>query len=295
MITHSGFIALIGRPNVGKSTLLNAILDRKIAIVSPKPQTTRMNIRGILHRGGSELILVDTPGVNRARRSLDRHLARNARSAAKAVDGLWHVVDVSRPPREEDHWGADLCRAAGAPIWLLANKSDLVATPEERMTAYRMLADYERGYAVSALTGTGIDRLLADALACLPEGMAYFPEDMVTDQPEDTYVAEAVREQILLATEDEVPHSVAVVVEERTLRPNHTMYLRATVYVERESQKAILIGAGGRMLRRIGETSRRGLEEYFQTRVYLDLWVKVRRHWRDQEDWLRRLGFTHRE
>ncbi len=295
MITHSGFIALIGRPNVGKSTLLNAILGRKIAIATPKPQTTRISIRGILHSGESELILIDTPGVHRAKHSLDRHLVRGARRAAQAVDGLWHVVDVSRPPREEDGWGADLCRAAGAPIWLVANKSDLVAARNERIEPYRMLAEYERVYAVSALTGTGIDSLLADALAGLPEGVAYFPEEMVTDQTEDTYVAETVREQILLATEDEVPHSVAIVVEERALRPNHTMYIRATVYVERESQKAILIGAGGRMLRRIGEASRRGLEEYYQGRVYLDLWVKVRRHWRDQEEWLRRLGFAQTE
>lgn len=295
MTYRSGFVALVGRPNVGKSTLLNAILGRKIAITTPKPQTTRISIRGILHADDAQLILVDTPGVHRATSRLGHRMVRTARSQARGVDRLWHLVDISRAPREEDQWAADMCRAAGVPIWMIANKCDLVGNSTDRLRAYQGLTEYEASYQVSALHERGIDALLRDALAVLPEGAPYFPEDMVTDQPEDTYVAETVREQILMSLQDEVPHSVAVVVEAREPRPNDMTYVRATIYVERESQKAIVIGAKGRMLRKIGEGARRQLEEYYQHAVYLDLWVKVRSHWRDQEEWLKRLGFQEPE
>ena len=291
MSYHSGFVALVGRPNVGKSTLLNAVLGRKIAIATPKPQTTRISIRGILHSASAQLVLVDTPGVHRATSKLGHHMVRSAKAEARGVDALWHIVDVSRPPREEDQWAADMCRAASAPTWLIANKSDLVGRVQERIRPYQELAPYQAWYEVSALKEKGLERLIGDALQALPEGDPYFPEDMVTDQPEDTYVGETIREQILMAVQDEVPHSVAVVVEERTRRSNDKIYVRATIYVERESQKAIIIGAKGKMLRKIGEQARVELETYYERSVYLDLWVKVRRHWREQEEWLKRLGF----
>jgi len=288
---RSGFVALVGRPNVGKSTLLNAILGRKIAIATPKPQTTRLSIRGILHSQDAQLVLVDTPGVHRATSKLGHRMVKTAKAEARGVDALWHIVDISRPPREEDQWAADMCRAAESPTWLIANKSDLVGRVDERIKAYQQISDYAAWYPISALREEGLERLIADGLAALPEGDPYFPEDMVTDQPEDTYVGETIREQILMATQDEVPHSVAVVVDERTRRSAEMMYVRATIYVERESQKAILIGAKGRMLRRIGESARRELETYYGHAVYLDVWVKVKRHWREQEEWLTRLGF----
>lgn len=295
MAFRSGFVALVGRANVGKSTLLNALLDRKIAIASPKPQTTRISIRGIITRADAQLVLVDTPGVHRAGSPLSRRMARTTRGEARGVDRLWHIVDVSRPPREEDGFAADLCRAAGSPIWLVGNKADLVRDGEGRLAPYRTLAPYEAAFAVSARTEAGIETLLEAALAALPEGAAYFPEDMVTDQPEDVYVAEIVREKILMRLQDEVPHAVAVMVEERTRRDNGRMYIRATIYVERETQKAIVIGAGGAMLKAIGGDARRELEEYYGGPVYLDLWVKVRPHWREQEAWLNRMGFSGHE
>ncbi len=291
MSYHSGFVALVGRPNVGKSTLLNAVLGRKIAIATPKPQTTRLSIRGILHSQDAQLILVDTPGVHRASTKLGHRMVRTAKAQARGVDALWHIVDISRPPREEDQWAADMCRAAESPTWLIANKRDLVGRVDERLKAYQAISNYSAYYEISALREEGLDRLVKDALAALPEGDPYFPEDMVTDQPEDTYVSETIREQILMATQDEVPHSVAVVVDERTPRSPSMTYVRATIYVERESQKAIVIGAKGRMLRHIGEGARRELETYYGHAVYLDLWIKVKRHWREQEEWLSRLGF----
>ncbi len=291
MTFRAGFVALVGRPNVGKSTLLNAILGRKIVIATPKPQTTRVSIRAILHAPQAQLVLVDTPGVHRAMNKLGQRMVRTAKNEARGVDALWHIVDISRPPREEDEWAADMCRAANAPTWLLANKCDLVSGLEERIKPYRALMDYDAAYRISALREEGLDGLVRDAMSHLPPGEPYFPEDMVTDQPEDTYVAETIREQILLATDDEVPHSVAVVVDERQLRSSEKMYVRATIYVERDSQKGIVIGAQGTMLRQIGHRARRELEAYYGRSVYLDLWVKVKKHWREQEEWLNRLGF----
>lgn len=292
MTFRAGFVALVGRANVGKSTLLNALLDRKIAIATPKPQTTRISIRGIITRAESQLVIVDTPGVHRAGSPLSRRMARTTRGEARGVDRLFHIVDVSRPPREEDGYAADLCRAAGSPIWLVGNKADLVRDGETRLGQYRELASYEAAFAVSARTGAGLEELLEAALAALPEGVPYFPEDMVTDQPEDVYVAEIIREKILMRLEAEVPHAVAVMVEERTRRENGRMYIRAVIYVERETQKAIVIGAGGSMLKGIGAEARADLEEYYDGPVYLDLWVKVRPRWREREAWLNRLGFS---
>lgn len=291
MTYRAGFVALMGRPNVGKSSLLNALLGAKVAMTTDKPQTTRNAIRGILHGADAQLVLVDTPGIHRAQTKLSERMVKTARAEAHGVDSLWHIVDISRPPRVEDGWAADLCVASGVPVWLIANKADLVTKPESRLPAYLELAAYARRFMVSAKTESGLPGLVATALAELPEGDPFFPEEMVTDQPEDFYVSETVREQVLLATRDEVPHAVAVLTEERIRRSPQLMYIRAVIYVERESQKAIVIGEGGRMLRQIGQAARRELEQYYGHAVFLDLWVKVRRRWREEEDWLRRFGY----
>lgn len=292
MSYRSGFVALLGRPNVGKSSLINMLLGRKIAIATMKPQTTRNAIRAILHGPEAQLVLVDTPGIHRAQTKLGERMVKTARAESRDVDGLWHVVDISHPPHEEDAWAARLCKNPDLPAWLIANKADLVMHAQDRLAPYLALAAYTRYFLVSAKTGLGIEDLKREAWQALPEGAPYFPEDMVTDQPEDFYVGEIIREQVLLATRDEVPHSVAVVVEERVPRSPQMMYVRALVVVERESQKAILIGQAGRMLRQIGQASRRELEQYYGHAVYLDLWVKTRRGWRNQDDWLRRFGYS---
>ncbi|MCL4351889.1 MAG: GTPase Era [Firmicutes bacterium] len=291
MSYHSGFVALVGRPNVGKSTLLNAVLDRKIAITAAKPQTTRNRIQGILHRENAQLILVDTPGVHKAHNLLGHRMVKTSKRAVGDVDLIWHIVDISKPPREEDQWVADMCQKTGIPTWLVGNKSDLVLNVVGREDPYLALMDYCGTFIVSATKEIGIQPLLDQTMARLPEGNPYFPPDMVTDQTEDFYIGEIIREKVLELTQDEIPHSLAVVVDEKAERPRQVMYIRATLFVERATQKAIIIGQHGQMLRQIGQESRKELEAYYDRRVFLDLWVKIRPHWRGQDQWLSRLGY----
>lgn len=295
MAYKSGFVALLGRPNVGKSTLLNNILGRKIAITTPKPQTTRNRITGILHRPDAQLILVDTPGIHKPENKLGKRMVKASQKAIGDVDILWHVVDVSRPPREEDEWVASACQRAGVPTWLIANKRDQVMSWDERLGPYHALMDYAKTFVISAQKELGLTELIDAAFAEMPEGDPFYPEDMVTDQSEDFYVAEIIREQVLAVTHDEVPHSLAVVVDLREERKDNLMYVRATLYVERESQKRIVIGRGGQMLKTIGQAARESLQEYYGRQVFLDLWVKVKEHWRNEENWLRRLGYPDAE
>ncbi|MCL5116863.1 MAG: GTPase Era [Firmicutes bacterium] len=287
----SGFVALVGRPNVGKSTLLNALLGRKVAIATPKPQTTRNRIVGILHRPDAQIVLVDTPGMHRAAHKLGQRMNKTARLSAKDADLIWHLVDINRAPNQEDRWVANFCRESQIPTWLIMNKADLVEHVKERWDPYRALMDYQNQFVISAQQETGLEALVEQTLAFMPEGAPYYPPDMVTDQSEDFYVGEVVREQVLELTREEIPYSVAVVVDERVARRPDLTYIRATIYVEREGQKGILIGEGGKMLRDIGRRSRTELESYYSHQVFLDLWVKSRERWRDQDAWLRRLGY----
>ncbi|AEJ38914.1 Era family GTP-binding protein [Sulfobacillus acidophilus TPY] len=291
MAYKAGFVALVGRPNVGKSTLLNALLGRKVAIATPKPQTTRNRIVGIVHRPDGQLILLDTPGIHRAQHKLGQRMNQTARLTAREADLIWHIVDISRPPNEEDRWAASLCRQSQIPTWLIGNKSDLVADAAAGLAPYQELMGYQAHWIISAAHELGLTDLVERTFEVLPEGVPYYPEDMVTDQSEDFYVSEVIREHVLELTREEIPYSVAVVVEERTLRRPDLTYIRATIYVERDGQKAIVIGDGGRMLKQIGERARQDLEEYYRHRVFLDLWVKVREKWRNEESWLRRLGY----
>jgi GTP-binding protein Era len=294
MAYRSGFVALLGRPNVGKSTLLNAILGRKVAIVTPKPQTTRTRLRGILTTDQAQLILVDTPGIHRPRSKLGEAMVRAAQGAARDVDLLWQVVDLTRDPGQEDRWVADLLGRVRTPAWLVANKRDAVSDWRQRVALYRDLHAYQAIYPISALTGAGVEELLEDALKAIPEGPQLFEEGTVTDQTEDFYIGEVIREKVLELTRDEVPHAVAVVVEEKIRRRPDLLYIRANLYVERESQRGILVGEGGRMLREIGRRARADLEAYFGHQVYLDLWVKAEKGWRDREEWLARFGLQSR-
>lgn len=292
MAYKSGFVALVGRPNVGKSTLLNALLGRKVAIATKKPQTTRNRIVGILHRPEAQIVLVDTPGIHRAEHKLGERMNKTARLSARDADLIWHLVDISRAPNQEDRWVAQFCRESGVPTWLIMNKADLVEHVKERWDPYRELMPYQNQFVVSAARETGLEALVSQAWDSMPEGMPYYPEDMVTDQSEDFYVAEVVREQVLELTREEIPYSIAVVVDERLQRRPDLTYVRATIFVEREGQKGILIGDGGTMLKDIGRRARTELEQYYGHKVFLDLWVKTRERWRDQDAWLKRLGYA---
>ncbi|MFN3763477.1 MAG: GTPase Era, partial [Anaerolineae bacterium] len=281
---RSGFVAVIGRPNVGKSTLMNQLLGHKVAIVSPRPQTTRTCIRGILTRPDAQIIFVDTPGLHRPLHKLGEVMVASAASAIPDADVVLFVVDVSVMPTEEDRMIARMIRERTSnPVILVLNKMDLL--PPERVKphteAYWALVPDHAGWMMTIATeAVNLDKLLSIIIAHLPEGPRYYPGDLMTDQTEREIAAELIREQVLRFTHEEVPHSVAVVVEEYKERETGGVYIAATIYVEKESQKGILIGAGGQMLRRIGTAAREEIERMVGGRVYLDLWVKVSKNWR---------------
>ncbi len=289
----SGFIAVIGRPNVGKSTLINQLIGQKIAIMSDKPQTTRNRILCILTQPDAQVILLDTPGVHKPLSKLGEYMDRSITNTLKEVDAVFFVVDASEKPGPGERFIMERLEKTKKPVVLVLNKIDLV-TKEALLpiiAAYTKDRDFAAVVPISALDKENLDALLAEAKKHLPEGPAYYPEDMVTDQPERLIAAELVREKLLTLTRDEVPHSVAVDVDEMTTRQNGDVYIRATIYVERDSQKGIVIGHKGAMLKEIGRLARPDIEMMLGNKVYLDLWVKVRKDWRNRDAILKSLGF----
>lgn len=284
-----GFVALVGRPNAGKSTLLNRLVGEKLAIVSDKPQTTRTRIVGVRRFAGGEVVFIDTPGIHRPLHRLNVRMVDTALETLRDADLIVAVVDASEPAGAGDRYLMDILRKARTPRVLALNKVDRIDKPAllPRMAAYE-----DVGFAdivpVSALTGENVDRLEQVLLGHLPEGEPLYPEDHLTDQPERFFVAELVREQVLQHTHEELPFSTAVVVDRFEEGPLLRLY--CTILVERDSQKPILIGKGGTMIKAIGTAARQELERFFQTRVHLDLHVKVRERWRDDERTLDELG-----
>ncbi len=308
---RSGFVAVVGRPNVGKSTLINTLLGQKVSIVSPKPQTTRNRLIGILTRDDAQIIFLDTPGIHKPLHKLGEVLVETAAAALPDADVVVWVVDGAARPNDEDRQvAAVLAQAARRlPVILALNKCDrlLPEYVQDNTALYSALAPGAEPLLISATRGDNLALLVAKIVAALPFGPLLFPEDQVTDQQLRFMAAELVREQVLLNLRDEVPHSVAVFVdrfEERepsdvslnasdTAGPASGMtYISAVVYVERETQKMILLGKGGAMIKRIGQAARQSIEELIETRVFLDLWVKVRPKWRTNEEELRRLGYA---
>jgi len=290
-IRRAGFIALVGRPNVGKSTLLNAILGQHVAIVSAKPQTTRSLLRGMLVRNDAQLVFVDTPGIHPPRTRLGTMMVEQARRTIPDADVVCMVVDISVPPRRLDADVAALVRRTRAPRILVLNKVDL-PNPQGgvHLDAYRELGPWDMEIAVSARDGVGLTLLLDELTSRLPSGPPLYPSDQLTDQSDREHVAELIREQVLRLTEQEVPHSVAIEIEE-WLERERGWYIRATIYVEKDSQRGIVIGSAGNMLRRIGSAARVSIERHLACVIYLDLWVKVRTGWRDDPTALHWLGY----
>jgi GTP-binding protein Era len=291
---RSGFIALAGRPNVGKSTLLNRYIGEKVAIVSDKPQTTRNRLLGILTRPDAQIIFLDMPGLHRPRHLLGEFMVDQATSAVADSDLVLYIVDASRVPSDADRTAAQLlAEEADAPMLLVLNKADLVERDrwEERVEAYRQLATFQEGFMISAGTGDGCPELLERLVELLPLGPRFFPADQISDQQERFAVSELIREQALLRTRHEVPHGVAVVIESYKMRNDGTTYIEANLFVERESHKGIIIGQKGRMLKQIGQAARQEIERLIEGPVYLNLWVKVWKDWRKKEKDLGRLGY----
>jgi GTPase len=292
--TRSGFVALAGRPNVGKSTLVNAMVGRKVAIVSDKPQTTRRAIRGVATREDVQIVLTDLPGVQRPRDELTRRMQHRVEQELAQADAALMVVNGEQGVGGGgDRWIAEALSRASVPVVVAVNKIDRLSRPrtvEALQAAADLVADTEV-FPVAARTGAGVEALVRHLAGLLPPGPFYFPPDEVSDQPEDVLLAELVREQVLARTRQELPHAVEVQVEEIEQR-GLVIAVRALLWVETESQKGIVIGAGGRMIKAIGTAARRELERELGMRVHLDLSVRVRRSWRADDALLDRLGIT---
>ena len=291
----SGFVTLVGRPNAGKSTLLNAIMGKKIAITSNTAQTTRHRFRAVHTTDDVQMIIVDTPGLHKPQDALGEELNTSAIKALEDVDVVAMLIDASKPIGRGDEWVAAQVRAAkGSAKICVLSKTDLASDAEisAQREAAEKLCDWDAMVALSAETGRNVDAFVEEVQFLLPEGPAWFPADMETDQPLEVMVAEFIREKILFTVYDEVPHAIGVVVEEMGYnRRKHLTRIYATIYVERDSQKGILVGKGGATIKHIGTEARKDLEVLLGTKVYLDLQVKVKKNWRRDINQIRRFGY----
>ncbi|MBG9977846.1 GTPase Era [Ruoffia tabacinasalis] len=289
----SGFITIIGRPNVGKSTLLNRFVGQKVAIMSDKAQTTRNRIQGVVTDEESQIVFIDTPGIHKPKHALGDFMLNAAYSALKGVDGILVVVNASEKIGPGDRLVIERVKQANIPVFLVINKIDLV-TPDELLPiidSYRQEHDFDEIYPISATEGNNVDALVKGIKEIIPEGPQYYPADQVMDHPEYFIVAEFIREKILELTREEIPHSVAVQVESMRRNEDDKIEIQAAIIVERSSQKGIIIGAQGSMIKKIGQRARRDIEILLGDKVYLDLWVKVQKNWRDRRTQLNDFGY----
>ncbi|MCK4739499.1 MAG: GTPase Era [Deltaproteobacteria bacterium] len=291
---RSGFVAIIGRPNVGKSTLLNAILGEKISIVSRKPQTTRNVIRGVKHFDGGQIVFIDTPGVHKTGGRLNAIMVREALGALHEVDCVAVLVSADKPPGEMERYMIEEAQKVKCPVVLVVNKIDLVGRDSllPLIERYSKLFDFSSIIPVSALKQNGIDEFVSVVKKSIPKGPRYFPEDMVTDSPERFIAAEIVREKVFRMSRNEIPYSVAVIVEEfKEKKKKNLISIRAVINVERDSQKGIIIGKGGAMLKKIGSAAREDLEALLGVKVFLELFVRVSKGWSENARSLKEFGY----
>lgn len=297
---RSGFVCIVGRPNAGKSTLLNALVGEKLAIVTHKPQTTRTRVTGILNvpkqkgRDAAQVVLVDTPGIHRSETSLDKKMMQEIREGIAGSDLVLVLVDVARKPQADDKFVLDLVRKAGTPVFALLNKIDLIDKEKLMpvLAEFGALNVFREIIPISARKKSGLNIVLDKVVGALPKGQPYFPEDQITDQPVRFLAAEAIREQVLINTSEEVPYAATVVIDNWEDEPRLTR-IAATIYCERDGQKAILIGRGGQMLKKIGTEARHDIERMLDRKVFLELFVKVRPGWREQRDFIEETDWRH--
>lgn len=292
----SGFVSIIGRPNAGKSTLLNQILEKKLVIVTPKAQTTRNNIKGIYNNDDSQIVFVDTPGIHTPHHELGEVMNKMAFSAMEGMDEIIWIVDVTKKIDDLDSKIADELRKINVPVILALNKVDLIKNSDEvekLIHEYKTLYDFDGGITISAAENHNIQKLIDMIIDRLPLGYPYYPTDQLLDQPERFCVAEIIREKVLLLTDEEVPHSVAVTVD--SFKPNHKNHnmidIHATIIVERSSQKKIIIGKEGQMIKKIGTLARKDIVDFLGNKVYLELFVKVEENWRNKKSQLNEYGY----
>lgn len=289
----SGFVAIVGRPNAGKSTFMNYVLGQKIAIMSDKAQTTRNKIQGVYTKEDAQIVFLDTPGIHKPKHELGEFMVKSAYSALKEVDAVLFMVNVSEKRGPGDDFIIEKLKGIKTPIFLVLNKIDLV-TPEvllERVESYKDALDFAGVFPISVLQGNNVNELMEGLINALPEGPQYYPADQITDHPEYFVVSELIREKILQLTQEEIPHSVAVTVDKMQKDEFDKVHVYANIIVERKSQKGIIIGKGGRLLKEIGTRARRDIQQLLGNKVYLELWVKVEKDWRKHKSNLQEYGY----
>lgn len=293
----SGFISIIGRPNVGKSTFMNKVLGQKVAIMSDKPQTTRNKIQGVHTTGTSQMIFIDTPGIHKPKHQLGEHMMKVARNTLRETEAILFLVNVAEEIGRGDEYIIDMLKNTETPIILVMNKIDLVHPDKliEQIEVYKDKLPFADVVPISALQGNNVDRLLEVIEGYLPEGPMYYPEDRITDHPEHFIVGELIREKALHLTSQEIPHAIGVEVERMKADDRGTINVAAVIYVERDSQKGMVIGKNGKMLKEIGKLARIDIENLLGSRVYLELWVKVQKDWRNKSQFIRSLGYRDEE
>ncbi|WP_054956656.1 GTPase Era [Paenibacillus dakarensis] len=289
----SGFVAIIGRPNVGKSTLMNQVIGQKIAIMSDKPQTTRNKIHGVYTTNESQVVFLDTPGIHKRQSKLGDYMNQTALGTLGEVEAVLFLVDASEGFGGGDRFIVEQLKQIRTPVILVMNKIDKIE-PQDLLPLieeYRKLHDFAEIVPISARNGNNVNTLLDQIQKYLPAGPQYYPEDQVTDHPEQFVCAELIREKILHMTREEVPHSIAVTIEDMKVEENGTVHISAVIFVERDSQKGIIIGKQGSMLKEVGRQARQDIQRLLGSKIFLELWVKVKKDWRNQERVLRDLGF----
>jgi len=290
---RSGFVAIIGRPNVGKSTLMNHLIGQKIAIMSDKPQTTRNKIHGVYTTNDTQIVFLDTPGIHKPQSKLGNYMMQTAESALREVEAALFLIDASEGLGGGDRFIIEQLKKVKTPVFLVMNKIDKVE-PEQLLpmiTQYNALHEFAEIIPISALKGNNVETLLEQLTRYLPEGPQYYPADQITDHPEQFVCSELIREKILHMTREEIPHSIAVTIEDMRVKENAVVYIGAVIFVERDSQKGIIIGKKGDLLKEVGKQARKDIEALLGSRIFLELWVKVKKDWRNQERVLKDLGY----
>ncbi len=292
-IEKSGFVAIVGRPNVGKSTLLNRIVGQKIAIMSDKAQTTRNKVQGVYTTDTTQIVFIDTPGIHKPKHRLGDYMVEAAYSALHEVEVVLFMVAADQKRGKGDDMIIERLKKLSVPVYLVINKIDKIHPNDllEQIDDFKAQMDFAQIIPISATQGNNFETLMSELEKSMPSGPQYFPEDQITDHPEYFVVSELIREKILQLTRDEVPHSVAVVIDSMKRKPDEKVQIQATIIIERDSQKGIIIGKGGSMLKKIGTQARKDIEKLLGDKVYLELWVKVQKDWRDKQVYLTDFGY----
>ncbi|HCT0531657.1 TPA: GTPase Era [Staphylococcus pseudintermedius] len=293
----SGFVTIIGRPNVGKSTFVNRVIGHKIAIMSDKAQTTRNKIQGVMTQQDAQIVFLDTPGIHKPKHKLGDYMMKVAKNTLSEIDAVMFMVNVNEEIGRGDEYIMEMLKTVKTPVFLVLNKIDLVHPDAlmPRIEQYQRYMDFAEIIPISALEGYNVDHFINVLKSYLPEGPQYYPDGQISDHPEQFVVSELIREKILQTTSEEIPHAIGVNVERMTQESEDRVHIEAVIYVERDSQKGIVIGKGGKKLKEVGKRARLDIEHLLGSKVYLDLWVKVQKDWRNKSSFIKQMGYVEDE